>query len=174
MTIEILIFLSLVICGKYLSTYLFMDIFARSILDVASSSRYVINFYVAVIRQHQTHNVSHRPTTSNTLQNYKPFATELLNIKNKTITTDLNFTNLRLVSRARERQSICALFLWMILTHPGGWSQASPSTCTGTHSSPRILIWTARHCAILCFCRLMRRDAAICADPKTATTCVES
>lgn len=28
---------------------------------------------------------------------------------------------------------------------PGGWIQASPSTCTGTPSSPRIVIFTIRH-----------------------------
>lgn len=77
---------------------------------------------------------------------------------------------LKLVSRALDLQSICALFLCMMRTHPGGCNQASPSTCTGTHSSPRMLIWTARHWAMRCFWRLMRREAAICAEPKTATT----
>lgn len=41
--------------------------------------------------------------------------------------------------------SICARFLWTILTMPGGWIQASPSTCTGTPSSPRMVIFTWRH-----------------------------
>lgn len=30
--------------------------------------------------------------------------------------------------------------------YPGGWTQASPSTCTGTPSSPRMEIFTVRHC----------------------------
>lgn len=41
--------------------------------------------------------------------------------------------------------SICARFLWTISTMPGGWTQASPSTCTGTPSSPRMVIFTWRH-----------------------------
>lgn len=41
--------------------------------------------------------------------------------------------------------SIWALFLWTILMIPGGWTQASPSTCTGTPSSPNIVIFTVRH-----------------------------
>lgn len=45
----------------------------------------------------------------------------------------------------RSLVSIWARFLWMILTMPGGWIQASPSTCTGTPSSPRIVIFTWRH-----------------------------
>lgn len=54
-------------------------------------------------------------------------------------------------ARARGRLtlslvSICARFLWTILTMPGGCTQASPSTCTGTPSSPRMVIFTWRHC----------------------------
>lgn len=45
----------------------------------------------------------------------------------------------------RSLVSIWARFLWMILTMPGGWIQASPSTCTGTPSSPRMVIFTWRH-----------------------------
>lgn len=45
-----------------------------------------------------------------------------------------------------SRVRVCALFLWTIQMYPGGWIQASPSTCTGTPSSPRIAIFTVRHC----------------------------
>lgn len=45
----------------------------------------------------------------------------------------------------RSLVSIWARFLWTILTIPGGWIQASPSTCTGTPSSPRMVIFTCRH-----------------------------
>lgn len=41
--------------------------------------------------------------------------------------------------------SVCARFLWIIRMYPGGWIQASPSTCTGTPSSPRMEIFTVRH-----------------------------
>lgn len=41
--------------------------------------------------------------------------------------------------------SIWALFLCTILMIPGGWTHASPSTCTGTPSSPNIVIFTVRH-----------------------------
>lgn len=46
----------------------------------------------------------------------------------------------------RSLVSIWALFLCWILMMPGGWIQASPSTCTGTPSSPRMVIFTMRHC----------------------------
>lgn len=46
----------------------------------------------------------------------------------------------------RSLVSIWALFLCWILMMPGGWIQASPSTCTGTPSSPRMVIFTTRHC----------------------------
>lgn len=61
----------------------------------------------------------------------------MLNIQQKEIRCVFDFT-LSLVS-------ICARFLWTILTMPGGWIQASPSTCTGTPSSPRMVIFTWRH-----------------------------
>lgn len=41
--------------------------------------------------------------------------------------------------------SIWALFLCTILIIPGGCTHASPSTCTGTPSSPNIVIFTVRH-----------------------------
>lgn len=53
---------------------------------------------------------------------------------------------------------------------PGGCIQASPSTCIGTPSSPRMLIWTVWHCAIRWCCKLINREAAIWTEPKTATT----
>lgn len=46
----------------------------------------------------------------------------------------------------RSLVSIWARFLCWILMMPGGWIQASPSTCTGTPSSPRMVIFTTRHC----------------------------
>ena len=42
--------------------------------------------------------------------------------------------------------SIWARFLCTMRMYPGGWFQASPSTCTGTPSSPMIEIFTLRHC----------------------------
>lgn len=44
-----------------------------------------------------------------------------------------------------SRVRVWVRFLWMILMYPGGWIQASPSTCTGTPSSPRMVIFTVRH-----------------------------
>lgn len=100
---------------------------------------------------------------------------------------------LREVSKALERHRTCALFLCIILIIPGGCSHASPSTCTGTPSEPKvknlqlimverifylaiidklpnILICTFLHWAIRCLCKFIKREAAIWADPKTATT----
>lgn len=47
--------------------------------------------------------------------------------------------------RTRSLVSIWALFLCTILMIPGGCTHASPSTCTGTPSSPNIVILTVRH-----------------------------
>uniref|UniRef100_A0A6B0U9B8 Putative secreted protein n=1 Tax=Ixodes ricinus TaxID=34613 RepID=A0A6B0U9B8_IXORI len=68
------------------------------------------------------------------------------------------------------RQRVWARFLWTMQMYPGGWTQASPSTCTGTPSSPVMVMRTDRHWAMRWCCRLMTRDAAICTVPKTATT----
>ena len=62
------------------------------------------------------------------------------------------------------------LFLWTIRIMPGGWSQASPSTWTGTPSSPRIRMTIDLHWAIRCLCRLTILEAPMCMEPNTATT----
>lgn len=49
-------------------------------------------------------------------------------------------------AHTRSLVRVCVRFLWRIRMYPGGWIQASPSTCTGTPSSPRIVIFTVRHC----------------------------
>ena len=67
-------------------------------------------------------------------------------------------------------QMSCTLFLWTIRIIPGGWSQASPSTWTGTPSSPRIRMTIDLHWAILCLCRLTILEAPMCMEPNTATT----
>ena len=62
------------------------------------------------------------------------------------------------------------LFLCKMRIIPGGCSQASPSTWTGTPSSPKIRITIERHWAIRCLCKFIIRDAPMCIEPKTATT----
>ena len=62
------------------------------------------------------------------------------------------------------------LFLWTIRIMPGGWSHASPSTWTGTPSSPRIRMTIDLHWAIRCLCRLTILEAPMCMEPNTATT----
>lgn len=64
----------------------------------------------------------------------------------------------------RSLVSIWALFLCWILMMPGGWIQASPSTCTGTPSSPRMVIFTTRHCGVD-----SPGVASMAAKPSTAT-----
>ena len=50
-----------------------------------------------------------------------------------------------LMCLTRSRVSIIALFLCTMRMYPGGCIQASPSTWTGTGSSPRMVTFTCRH-----------------------------
>ena len=65
--------------------------------------------------------------------------------KVKTLSLNGRTTSFGRLTSTLSRVNIWALFLWTIRIYPGGCNHASPSTCTGTLSSPTMVILTLRH-----------------------------